>query len=160
MTDHVKALYRRFRADSPFMLVGENARLALDAARTLDRWEDLENAGYVQIIADNDQDAENDWDCPTHCTRKNKARDREYDAPCSACRAWERDGAYYVQTQYRTDAGDTSDGDEWETADGIGGCVGYKNACSPFENCYVIEMMRAAIDAYDAAVLAGLGTPR
>lgn len=47
-------LYRLFRLHPPFMLVGDNARQALNAARTLDRWKDLENAGLVRIHSEDD----------------------------------------------------------------------------------------------------------
>ncbi len=131
---HIVSLYLKFREHSPFMLVGENAALALRAARTLSRWEDLESKGFVKLETTPDEDCQKDWDCPSHCTK---------DHPCDACRAYERDGAWETISYYRTDP----EG-EWEVADSCGGHVGYRDPSSPFENCYVIDEMNAAIDAY------------
>ena len=39
---------------------------------------------------------------------------------------------------------DDSDQPEWEPVDSIGMCVGYDDATSPFENCYVPDLMNAA----------------
>lgn len=48
-------------------------------------------------------------------------------------------GCWYVYAQYKADS------DEWQDADGVGMCVGYNDPCDPFENCYVIDMMRDAL---------------
>lgn len=42
--------------------------------------------------------------------------------------------------------GDEITGDKWEHADSIGMCV-YDNPLDPFENDYIPDLMRAALDA-------------
>ncbi len=139
MSKELVRLYRKFREHSPFMLVGENARLALDAARTLAEWEQLEQAGLVTIEATPDQDYRVHDYHSDKCTREH---------PCSECHYVELWGVWDVVTEWLT-----STDDEFETADSICGCV-YNDPCSPYENCYVIDMMRAAIDAYHNAAIA------
>lgn len=40
---------------------------------------------------------------------------------------------------------------EWEEVDGIGMCAGYKDALDPFENYYIFDLMRSAVNAYKKA---------
>lgn len=47
-------------------------------------------------------------------------------------------GNYCVISEY-------FDEEEWQHADSIGFCVGYKNPLSPEENCYVPDLMRSAL---------------
>ena len=42
-------------------------------------------------------------------------------------------------------------GDEWQHADSIGMCC-YRDPLDPFENCYVVDLMKSAIDARKAHV--------
>lgn len=41
------------------------------------------------------------------------------------------------------------DGNEWHHADSCGMHTGYKDPLSPFENCYIIGEMQAAIEALE-----------
>lgn len=56
-------------------------------------------------------------------------------------RSIERDGCWYVFSEW-------FDGDEWQQADGVGMCAGYNDPLSPFENWYIPDLMRAAVNAY------------
>lgn len=132
----VATLYRRFREPSPFMLVGRNAELAMSAARTLERWNTLENERLVKIEAEYDPDPDASfYDTWEHLSERTRAELKE--------RYYEN--CYVVSTYYRC-----PHCNEWVLADSISGCAGYDNPCSPFENCYVIEMMQAAIDKLTA----------
>ncbi len=135
--------YLKFRQHSPFMLQGSNALLAMRAAHTLAEWDKLEANGRVRLETSPDEDCRKDWDCDRHCTDEH---------PCTACRLFASDGAWQVVGEWRL-----SDDDEWESADSICGCVGYADPGSAFENCYVIDIMQATLDAYHAARAASFG---
>jgi len=127
------SLYRRFRKSSPFMLVGHMARQALDAAKTLKRFRELESAGLVKLEVEPDYDF--DWsDLDEECRKQ-----------------YGDDGAWTTLTYWRA-----SEVDEWQLADCCSGHVGYDNPASPFENCYVIDEMREAIRQYENATLGSL----
>jgi hypothetical protein len=68
--------------------------------------------------------------------------------------------AFTVLGQFRVDFDDMSEwstfdaerdapnAKHWHTGDCIGGCAGYDNVLSPFENPYVIDIMAQTIDAF------------
>ena len=147
MNTFVKSHYRRFRAAGIGGIVGQDAVACLHAARTLDRWNDLENDGLVQLEAIPDDSYNyHDFDGADKCSKEH---------PCSECRAIERgDGPCFVQGGYRLDSDDR---DGWVDVDSISGNVGYNNVLSPFENSYVIDIMYATLKAFEAARLAGFG---
>ena len=70
-----------------------------------------------------------------------------YDDPEAALQAERdvvaRDGAWGVVGEYW-------DGEEWQHADSIWGCVGYKDAADPFDNSYAADIMLATVAAYRA----------
>lgn len=53
-------------------------------------------------------------------------------------------GLYWVVSEFRAPNG------EWMYADSIGMCI-YENPLDPFQNCYVPELMRAAIEKRNEA---------
>jgi hypothetical protein len=53
----------------------------------------------------------------------------------------ERTGCWFVVSEYLADG-------QWHHADSIGMCV-YNRPLDPAENCYVEDLMRAAIDALE-----------
>lgn len=59
----------------------------------------------------------------------------------------DRLGCWYVFSEY-------FDGEEWQRSDGVGMCSGYRNPVCPFQNCYVPDLMEAAIDALENLALA------
>jgi hypothetical protein len=131
MTPELLRLYRRFRTDPPFMLYGSNAAQALSAAKTLLQFQELEEAGLVKIDYEPDQDPDasyiDDWPHLSERTRQ-RLKDEYYDT-CVGVITYAR----------------TTEDDEWEDVDSIWGCAGYKDPTSPFENCYVIDLMDTAI---------------
>ena len=129
------SLYRQFRKSSPFMLVGENATQALNAARVIKRWQELEASGDVAISKQFDHDSDASfydyWEHLSERTREQLKAD--YSADC-----------WVVQTVVIDEFGTET------VVDSIGGCSGYDDPCSPFENCYVVGMMETAIKHIDA----------
>lgn len=133
----LRRLYERFRKDSPFMLVGENAKLAWVSAQLLAKWQALEAEGLVRIESEPDDSPDpsfyDTWEHLSERTREQLKADY-----CDDC--------WGVLTYWResTDA-------EWQDADSIWGNSGYDDPCSPFENCYVVDLMRSAIDQLETA---------
>jgi len=131
MTPELLRLYRRFRADPPFMLVGRNAELAIRAARTLIEFQELADAGLVKIDYEPDQDPDPSfYDTWEHLSERTRNRLKE--EYCEDC--------FGVITYART-----TEDEDFEDVDSIWGCAGYKDPASPFENCYVIDLMKTAI---------------
>lgn len=121
-------IYNRLRREPVSMLVGRAAEMALRDARAIARFEELKREGLVRMIQEEESESyfrvygEPDTDAERKRTLQ----------------ILERWGCYYVSAEFRSHDG------EWETADGVGMCV-YANPTSPFENCYVAEMMREAV---------------
>jgi hypothetical protein len=133
MTTAIHELYKRFRKQSPFMLVGENARLALDSAKTLAEFRRLEASGLVKIEAELDQDPDASfYDTWPHLSERSREElKQQYYNDC-----------WVVSTSVRCNCCE-----QWKEVDTICGCSGYNDPCSPFENCYVIDLMQSAIEA-------------
>ena len=129
----IETLYRQFRNHSPFMLVGQNAKITLDAARTFEQWNELESAGFVGIRAEFDPDPDPSfYDTWPHLSERSKSElKNRYRSDC-----------WIVQTFIVNDEGEET------VIDSIGGCSGYDDPCCPFENCYVVDMMGETIKAY------------
>ncbi len=70
--------------------------------------------------------------------------EREYKQMCETL---DRLGCYCVITEY-FDGCPVCERGSWEMADSLGMCV-YENPLSPYENCYVIQMMQEAIKKID-----------
>lgn len=122
-------LYRKFRSNPPFMLVGYNAIQALEAAKLIEAWNRLESVGLVRLQAEADEDYQ--WN--------------EYDPKESE--KYGDDGAWGSVGEYRT----SPDG-EWETGDSVWGHVGYNDVLSPYENCYILDIMRQTVEDLKAAL--------
>jgi hypothetical protein len=133
MEKETARLYRQFRKSSPFMLVGHMARQALDAAKILKRFRELESKNLVKLEVTPDEDF--DWsDLDDECREQ-----------------YGDDGAWQTATYWRA-----SETDDWQIADCCCGHVGYDDPGSPFENCHVIDEMREAIRQYENATLGSL----
>jgi len=121
-------LYNQFRKHSPFIAVGRNAELALDAARTLHKWNELESAGLVRLRMEPEEESYFDvFGCEDISKKHDQALRDTVD----------RLGCYWVTSEYLKCG-------TFEHADSIGMCV-YENPLSPFENCYIIQLMAEAI---------------
>ena len=106
---------------------------ALNSARTLAQWREAEEADCVRLKLIPEE--ENYFDVYGHPETQ-----KEKDMIIASI---ERQGLWLVVAEVNT--GDEQTGSKWEFADSIGMCC-YDNPLSPFENCYVIDLMRAALD--------------
>lgn len=131
----LRETYLQFRTRKPFMLVGHDAECSLGSAKTLLAFRELESRGLVRMRAEPEQENYFDvfGDDGTPAQRK---RTEEI---------IEQLGCWWTVSEW-------FDGDEWRHADSCGMHTGYKNPLDPFENCYVIQEMRAAVDAWNACV--------
>ena len=123
----LKNEYRKMRKYKPFMLVGRDAECSLESARVKIAFEHAEADGRVRIIQEPDAEPFDWGDC-------------EPDPDML-----DRLGVWNVSSQVWQGCPDCGRG-EWVDADSICGCAGYENPQSPYENCYVIDLMRSALD--------------
>ena len=114
------------------MLVGRDAEMSLRSARIIARFKDLESRGVVRISSEEEQESYfSVYGEPDTEKERNSILD-----------TIERLGCVYVLTEW-------FDGEEWNHADSIGMCI-YEDPESPFENCYVADLMSSAIEQIDA----------
>lgn len=125
LTKEVKDLYSKFRKNPPFMRVGHNAADALNAARTIARFRELEADGKVRLRVEFDDDCDVSW-------MDEKQRED-----------WDGE-AYGTITEYLCESCGS-----WNHADSVWGHIGYRDVSSPFENCYVVDEMAEAISQYE-----------
>ncbi len=140
MNTKIHKLYQRLR------WAGYHAKHALSAARSVAEFQEMEGRGLVRLRAE--QETENYFDVygepegyVNSFGRKISAEQERKEMVA----AWERDGIWCCLSEYSTDGGET-----WELADSVGMCDGYKDPLSPFQNCYVPDLMRAALDQLQA----------
>lgn len=134
MNKKLIALYRECRKHKPFMLVGSDAECSLSAARTILEFRRLEDEGLVRMRSEIDEDYTIDFDKPDRNGHEMPEKEWEQQK-----REWYEEGIYGTISEW-------FDGDEWQNADFCWGHVGYKDPLDPFENCYVVQEMQAAID--------------
>jgi hypothetical protein len=128
MKNEVLKYYRKFRAAGMGGIVGEDASSCLDSARTLAQFTELETDGQVRLRMEPEQ--ESYFSVYGYSER---GRDDE-----ETQRLIESQGVWFVVAEYQDHAG------RWLRADSVGMCI-YDNPLSPFENCYIIGLMSAAI---------------
>ena len=143
MTAEINRLYRRFRA------AGYRPVESMRDARTVCEFRSIENdrdnlepedIGAVRIVSECDEEPYDPGDIlEPHRGSDGRWRTREENEK-ELNHILETYGVWTVSSQLWT-------GTDWETVDSIGGCAGCHDAESPFENNYVIDLMRAAIDA-------------
>jgi hypothetical protein len=128
------------------MLYGENAQQALAAAKTLIRFRELEDEGLVRIKAEPEEESYfGVYGKPDGYTDINGKRVTAEEERKRICELIDRDGCWWVVTEYKANTCENHTHDAWEHADSVGMCI-YDDPTSPFENCYVIGMMDAAIE--------------
>jgi hypothetical protein len=141
LTPEIIRLYAKLRHNPPFMLTGRNAEMCWRGARTIARFRELESTGLVRLLVEPEQENYfNVYGVPDD--------PREL---ASMEASLERDGCWWTCTEYRTDPDDEAD---WEHADSCGMHTGYRDPGSPFENCYVVDEMATAVEAYNSAIAA------
>jgi len=114
----IQKYYRQFRKN------GDSAKHALYSARILKEWE--EEDGLVKLETEEEQ--ENYFDVYGVPDTEKETKEME--------RILELYGCWCVIGKYRTE-----EREEWQWADSVRMCTGYKNVFSPFENEYAIGIM-------------------
>jgi hypothetical protein len=138
MNAHILDRYKRFRA------TGADADYSLRAARILDRFEDAENDGLVRIVAEPEMESYFDvYGEPEGYVGQYGRRVSAEQERKELTDTFERDGLWCIKAEYRS----CEKCGTFETSDSIGMNAGYQDPCSPFENCYVIDLMSAALEA-------------
>lgn len=137
MNTQLRSDFQRFLYHGPALMVGRQAELALRDARILARWRELEAQGKVRLTVEPEQESYFDVYGEPDSERERKALEGTL----------ENLGCYWVASEYLS-ACTCGETEEWEQADSIGMCV-YEDPTDPFENCYVIDLMDAAIKASD-----------
>ncbi len=122
-----------------FRKIGYTAERALANAKTLAKFRDYEENGWeargIRLRAEQETESYFDVYGKPDSTQE---RDRLIDI-------FDRLGVWCVISEiYNEDSG------KWEHVDSIGMCTGYENPTSPFENDYVIDLMDAAVKAYES----------
>lgn len=119
----IAKLYGKFRTKG-----GMDAKAALRAAKILERWQAAEcgehdepEIGSVRLVCEPEDEPYDAGDC--------------------------RDA--YTNIYGRRVSAEYFDGEDWQSADSIGGCAGYEDVLSPFENWYVVDLMDSALDAVE-----------
>lgn len=130
MNKTIQADWRHFLATSGYCSPPGRAACALQSARTLAQWRELENGGLVRLKAEPEQENYFDVYGEPETAKERKAIEQQLD----------RDGCWIVIAEY-------FDGTHWQQADSIGMCSGYSNPTDPFQNDYVTDLMRSAIKA-------------
>ena len=129
MNSWIKSYYRELRAD------GVGASHALHAAKTIDRFHDLENERLVRIIAEPDETPYDPGDCLDGMSER------------SISNFWDMindRGVWGVISEFRI-----SPESPWQQADSVWSCAGYNNPTSYRENWYVPDLMHSAIQALE-----------
>lgn len=127
--------YRKLRAHPTSMRVGFAASTALADACTLARFDELRLDGLVRITSEDEQESY----FSVYGREDNPKYQKQLE---DTLRRW---GCVAVISEYKDAAGG------WQMADSIGMCV-YANPESPFENCYVPQLMAEAIKQAEAVL--------
>lgn len=121
---------------------GYGAAESLRIAKIKEKFEQLEYEGLVRLRAEPEEEnyfsvyGEPDGYLGLNGRRVSAEQEKK-----ELIESFERDGVWYVVSEWRS-----SEEDVWEFVDSIGMCAGYSNVLSPIENCYVFDLMRAAIN--------------
>jgi hypothetical protein len=127
---------------------GHNAKDALYIAKTVNRWQQFESDGLVRLRAEPEQESYiSVYGKPDAYVTHQGKRVSEEQAYKELCELLERDGCWYCLSEYW-------DGEQWQHADSVGMNTGYNNPLDPKQNCYVPDLMQAAMDAVENLAIA------
>lgn len=133
----MKTLLREFLK---FRAAGYRSSEAFRAAKTCLTFRRLESAGLVRLRAEMEQECyfsvygEPEGYTDGYGKRVSAKQERE-----DICQKLDRDGLWCVVSEW-------FDGDEWQVADSVGMCMGYRDPLSPLENCYAPDLMASAVE--------------
>ena len=122
--------FHRFLEAGAYCTPPGRAACALEHARTLVRFREMEEEGLVRLRQEEEQESYFD----VYGTPDSK---REEEGITSQI---EREGCWIIISEYLDEATDT-----WQWADSIGMCI-YPNPLDPFQNEYLPGLMRAACE--------------
>jgi hypothetical protein len=125
--------------------LGYTAKDALRIAKIVERFQWLEYEDRVRLrYEDEDESYFDVYGEPDGYTDIYGRRISAEQAKQQIIDSIERNGNYWITSEvYNPET------EEWEHADSIGMCSGYNNVLDPLENCYVPDLMAAAIDWCD-----------
>lgn len=126
----LRTYFQKFLESGGYCTPPGRAACAIDKARTLIRWKQAESDCRVRIVAE-----------PEVESYASVFGKEEYEASKEYIEQW---GVHWVYTEFRGPDG------EWKQAESIGMCV-YENPKSPFENCYVPDLMSSALEQLETA---------
>jgi hypothetical protein len=141
MNPKLLKLYHQCRRDKPFMLVGRDAECSLRSARTILAFREKESEGKVRMRAEPEEesylsvygdDELRNAERNGHPVPYEKAREELVEM-------LDDKGVWFTVSEW-------FDGNEWHHADSCGMHTGYDDPLDPFENCYVVQEMQAALD--------------
>jgi len=136
MNKNIAPLYRKFKAS------GLNANQSLQSAKTVYAFQQLEAEGLVRMRAEPETDCYLDVHGePEAYTAKNGKRVSAEQAKKELIEILDRYGCWWTTSEYLDENG------EWQQADSCGMHTGYENVLCPFQNCYVVDEMAAAVRA-------------
>jgi hypothetical protein len=127
-----------------FRAAGFRSLEAFRSAKTCLTFRRLESAGLVRLRAEPEREnyfsvyGEPEGYDGANGRRVSAEQERE-----EICRTLDRDGLWYCMAEW-------FDGEEWQHADSVGMCMGYRDPLSPLENCYVPDLMASAVDKAEA----------
>lgn len=125
--------YREFKNQGAYCIPPGRAACAIRNARTLAEWRAARNSNLVRLRMIPEEESYFD----VFGRPDNEKERKEIET------LLDRWGCYWVVSEVNH-GNETRD--DWQHADSIGMCV-YANPLDPFENCYIPDLMRAALDA-------------
>lgn len=141
--------YRKFREVYTHR---DGAKSALYSARIVVKWRDYEwdgcdddserIVGECRLRAEADEEPYYAGDMEDGYTNIHGRRVSAEEAQKEISAMLERDGVWGIVAE-------VWNGKEWEMVDSIWSCAGYSDVLSPYENCYVVDHMAAAMDRAD-----------
>lgn len=127
---NIRANFKRFLAVGAYSTPPGRAACALRNARTVEEFRQAEWADLVRIQAEPENES-------LESVFGKEVAEREAESV-------EHYGVWVVSAE--VNHGNESSGDDWQVVDSVGMCV-YATPCDPFQNPYVVDLMRAALDA-------------
>lgn len=138
---------QQFRSDFNRFRLGIGGRnVALPAwrnAKTLALWRKAEAFGLVRLRQREECDSCQSVFGDEHEVWRNGHKLSKEASQKDLKEMLERDGVWVCISEYFHLG-------KWIPADSIGMCVGYNDPLDPFENCYIIELMAAALKEAEA----------
>lgn len=134
MKKQLKEDWQKFMEHGAYAIPPGRAACAMRQARILAHWREAEAACLVRLRCEPEQESYFDVFGKPDTEKERKQMEATL----------ERLGCWYIVAEVND--GSEAEGDDWRIVDAIGMCV-YDNPLDPFENCYVPDLMKAALDA-------------